>query len=192
MYDMYAFTKTKHGGNGLYNASDRLWWRDKDFVPPYKEPNGEDCYWARGNGWVVAALAKTLEALPKTDPHYEEYLTDFKNMIAALLPLQRKDGYDVSLHTRIILVEKFLEIVIYLWNVLGELITTSGGANLFVTIIRPERDVERMCSFRWEIRICTRYRQRTKDGQLYDKDKTPDFGDYGLGCFLFIGTELYR
>ena len=22
----------------------------KDYVPPYKEPNGEDCYWSRGNG----------------------------------------------------------------------------------------------------------------------------------------------
>ncbi|MDX1935700.1 MAG: glycoside hydrolase family 88 protein, partial [Flavihumibacter sp.] len=37
MYEMYAFTKYKHGGNGLYNAADKLWWRDKDFVPPYKE-----------------------------------------------------------------------------------------------------------------------------------------------------------
>ena len=39
-----------HGGKGLYNPADHLWWRDKDFVPPYKEPNGEDCYWSRGNG----------------------------------------------------------------------------------------------------------------------------------------------
>ena len=67
MYEMYAFTKYKHGGNGLYNQAEKLWWRDKDFVPPYKEPNGDDCYWSRGNGWVVAALAKTLEELPKTD-----------------------------------------------------------------------------------------------------------------------------
>ncbi len=40
-----------------------MWWRDKDFDPPYKEPNGEDCYWSRGNGWVVAALVRTLEFL---------------------------------------------------------------------------------------------------------------------------------
>src|SRR6185503_5533341 len=45
MYEMYACTKYKHGTNGLYNPADHLWWRDKDFVPPYKEPNGEDCYW---------------------------------------------------------------------------------------------------------------------------------------------------
>ena len=89
----------KHGGKGLYNTAEKLWWRDKDFVPPYKEPNGDDCYWSRGNGWVVAALVKTLEALPKSDPHYNEYLQDYKDMCAALLPLQRTDGYwNVSLN----------------------------------------------------------------------------------------------
>ncbi len=34
MYEMYQFTKTAHAGNGLYNADEHLWWRDKDFVPP--------------------------------------------------------------------------------------------------------------------------------------------------------------
>src|SRR5690606_18130945 len=65
MYELYNYSKTKHGGNGLWNPEDKLWWRDKDFVPPYKEPNGEDCYWSRGNGWVVAALVRTLDMLPK-------------------------------------------------------------------------------------------------------------------------------
>jgi hypothetical protein len=41
MYEMYAFTKNKHGDNGLYNQKEHLWWRDKDFDPPYKEPNGK-------------------------------------------------------------------------------------------------------------------------------------------------------
>eukprot|EP01035_Chromulina_nebulosa_P011750 gene11750-15680_t len=80
MYDLYAYTKYNHGGKGLYNSADKLWWRDKDFVPPYKEPNGEDCYWSRGNGWVLAALARTMQELPTSDPHYAEYLQDFKDM----------------------------------------------------------------------------------------------------------------
>lgn len=99
MYDLYSFAKYKHGDSGLYNPQDHLWWRDADFDPPYKEPNGEDCYWSRGNGWVVAALVRTLQQLPKNDPHYNEYLQDFKDMIAALLPIQREDGFwNVSLH----------------------------------------------------------------------------------------------
>jgi unsaturated rhamnogalacturonyl hydrolase len=56
MYQMYITSKTVLGGKGLFNPKDNLWWRDKDFVPPYKEPNGEDCYWSRGNGWVPENL----------------------------------------------------------------------------------------------------------------------------------------
>ena len=68
MYQIYTYAKTKHGGTGLYNPKDGLWWRDKDFVPPYAEPNGQNCYWSRGNGWVVAALVRVLEILPKNAP----------------------------------------------------------------------------------------------------------------------------
>jgi hypothetical protein len=64
-----------------------------------KKPNGEDCYWSRGNGWVFVAFARTLTDLPKTDPHYNEYLQDFKDMADALLKIQRSDGFwNVSLH----------------------------------------------------------------------------------------------
>src|ERR1019366_9705011 len=92
-------TKTLQGGHGLYHTEEHLWWRDKDFVPPYKEPNGQNCYWSRGNGWVVAALVRVLNTIPKNEPHYKEYLADYKNMMTALVPLQRTDGYwNVSLH----------------------------------------------------------------------------------------------
>ena len=98
MYDLYSFAKYNHGDHG-FGYRRELWWRDKDFDPPYKEPNGEDCYWSRGNGWVVAALARTLSLLPKTDPHYNEYLQDFTDMCSAVIKLQRADGFwNVSLH----------------------------------------------------------------------------------------------
>jgi unsaturated rhamnogalacturonyl hydrolase len=93
MHEMYLYTKLKHGTNGLYSTEDHLWWRDKDFVPPYKEPNGEDCYWSRGNGWVVAALVRTMEFLPKNSKYRKEYLTTLKEMLEALVPLQRTDGF---------------------------------------------------------------------------------------------------
>lgn len=72
---MYSSSRDEQG---LYNEDEGLWWRDKDFLPPYKEPNGEDCYWSRGNGWVVAALAKVLGDIPSDEPHrkvavYDEF-----------------------------------------------------------------------------------------------------------------------
>ena len=80
MYDMYMYSRDKHGDNGLYNPKDGLWWRDADFDPPYKEPNGEDCYWSRGNGWVIAALAKVLTIIPENAPHRGQYVSDLKAM----------------------------------------------------------------------------------------------------------------
>jgi unsaturated rhamnogalacturonyl hydrolase len=196
MYEMYAFSKYKQGGNGLYNPADKLWWRDKDFVPPYKEPNGEDCYWSRGNGWVVAALVKTLEALPKTDPHYNEYLQDYKDMLSALLPVQREDGYwNVSLHdanhfggtevsgtslfiygmawginNNVIDKKTYITSITKAWNAMTKESVHSDGKLGFVQGTGKE----------------------PKDGQPLGYDKTPDFEDYGLGCFLLAGTEIYK
>jgi unsaturated rhamnogalacturonyl hydrolase len=196
MYEMYTFTKNKHGDNGLYNQQEHLWWRDKDFDPPYKEPNGDDCYWARGNGWVVAALARTLEELPKNDPHYQEYLRDFKDMCAAILPLQRSDGYwNVSLNdpnnfggkevsgtslfiygfawgiNKGILDKKtYLPAITKAWNAMSKEAVHPDGKLGYVQGTGKE----------------------PKDGQPVNYDNTPDFEDYGLGCFLLAGTEIYK
>jgi len=196
MYEMYAFTKYKHGGNGLYNTAEHLWWRDKDFVPPYKEPNGQNCYWARGNGWVVAALVRTLQLLPKTDPHYNEYLQDYKDMCAAILPLQRADGF---------------------WNVSLADSSHFGGKELSGTSLFVygfawginngllDRKTFRPATIKaWEalVKDCVHdngflgYVQGTgkepKDGQPVSYDNVPDFEDYGLGAFLLGGSEVYK
>lgn len=196
MYDMYAYTKYRHGDNGLYNPVDHLWWRDKDFDPPYTEPNGEDCYWSRGNGWVVAALVRTLAELPPSDPHYAEYLQDYKDLLEALLPLQRADGFwNASLHdpenyggkeltgtslfvygmawginNNIIDRETYLPVVIKAWNALVKDCVHPDGKLGWVQSTGKE----------------------PKDGQPVTYDKVPDFEDYGLGCFLLGGSEVYK
>jgi unsaturated rhamnogalacturonyl hydrolase len=196
MYDMYAFTKYNHGGKGLYNPADHLWWRDKDFVPPYKAPNGEDCYWSRGNGWVVAALVRTLDMLPKTDPHYNEYMQDYKDMCKALLPLQRKDGtWNVSLHdsthfggkeitgTSLFVYgfawginnghldkKTYLPSVVKAWN---EMSKTAVHENGFLGFVQGTG-------------------KEPKDSQPVAYDREPDFEDFGLGCFLLAGSEVYK
>ena len=86
MYEMYAYSKYKHGDKGLYNPIDHLWWRDKDFDPPYKEPNGKDCYWSRGNGWVLVALARTLSMTPEYySSLYKQYANFCENYPGAPL-----------------------------------------------------------------------------------------------------------
>lgn len=195
-YEMYAYTKYRHGGNGLYNPKDKLWWRDKSFVPPYKEPNGEDCYWSRGNGWVVAALARTLEETPESDPHYQEYLQDYKDLLSALLPVQREDGFwNVSLHdptnfggkemtgtalfvygmaygiNKGLIDEKtYLPVVIKAWNAI---VKDSVQPNGFLGWVQGTG-------------------KEPKDGQPLAVNKEPDFEDYGLGCLLLAASEVYQ
>lgn len=195
MWDLYSYAKYKHGGHGLYNPGDKLWWRDKDFVPPYKEPNGEDCYWSRGNGWVVAALVRVLSILPESDPHYAEYLADYKDMMAAVLKVQRSDGFwNVSLHDaghfggkeatgtslfvygmawginhKVIDHNAYMPAVTRAWNALVRESLHKDGFLGYVQGTGKE----------------------PKDGQPVTYTSKPDFEDYGLGCFLLAGSEVY-
>lgn len=115
MWTLYAHTRDRQGG-GLFNAAEGLWWRDHHFSPgggppvvltraldqgmPPREsdahilsPGGRNVYWSRGNGWVMAALVRVLDELPATHSHRARYVADFKAMAAALLPIQRSDGF---------------------------------------------------------------------------------------------------
>lgn len=77
MWQMYSCSRNEIGGTGLFNAKEGLWWRDARFVKPYKEPNGKDCFWSRGNGWVYAALTRVLNEIPVNEPHRSDYIADF-------------------------------------------------------------------------------------------------------------------
>ena len=90
MHDLYTYTKDTLG---LYNYNEGLWYRDVNYKPPYATKTGQDCYWSRGNGWVVGAHARILQLLPVNDPHRNEYIQTFKAMAAALKDRQRTDGF---------------------------------------------------------------------------------------------------
>ena len=49
-------------------------------------------FWSRGNGWAAAALVQTLDSLPPTDPHKNEYELRFQQLADRLLELQQPDG----------------------------------------------------------------------------------------------------
>jgi rhamnogalacturonyl hydrolase YesR len=195
-YAIYQYTKTKHGGSGLYNPADHLWWRDKDFVPPYREPNGRNCYWSRGNGWVIAAMVRVLDVLPKDAPHRDEYETMLRDMSAALVAVQREDGFwNCSLHdptnfggketsgtalftyamawgvrNGVLPADKYRPVIARAWNAMATQAVHPDGVLGYVQGTGKE----------------------PKDGQPTTYDHIPDFDDFGLGCFLLAGTEVYR
>lgn len=90
LFQIFSYTKNIEG---LYSEQEFLWFRDKNYKAPYKTPNGQNCFWARGNGLLAAGLVKTLSILPKEAPHYQEYMDSYLELMIATMNLQRPDGY---------------------------------------------------------------------------------------------------
>ena len=197
-WKMYRYTRDVLAG-GLFNKEEGLWWRDKDFIPPYKEPNGRNCYWSRGNGWVYAALVRAMQDImdiPNYDEFLDEYKGDFIKMSEALKNCQRKDYFwNVSLHDESNFGGKELtgtSLFIYgmAWGIRHKLL----DSNIYLPIVAN--------TWNAMVKDCLHkdgflgYVQGTgkqpKDSQPVTYDSEPDFDDFGLGCFLLAGSEVYQ
>lgn len=76
----------------LYDKQEHLYYRDSRFFEP-REPNGKKVFWSRGNGWVIAGLARLLDDMPENYPDRPKYLTLFREMAERVAALQGQDGY---------------------------------------------------------------------------------------------------
>ena len=202
--DCYEWSRNVCGG-GLLNKKEGLWWRDKDFVAPYKESDGNNCYWSRGNGWVVAAYVKAISDIKQTKDYaknkevktfLKELEEDYLGMMRALLKCQREDGF---------------------WNVsLMSPVTYGGpetsGTALFLmgiswgirTGMLPAKTYRQAADKAWKAMSTVAihpngflgYLQGTgkqpSDGQPVTYTSVPDFEDYGAGCVLLGAVEYYK
>lgn len=81
----------------LYDKSDSLYYRDNEYKPnkektEKREKNGKKIFWGRGNGWVLAGLAKVLEYMPADYANREKFIQQFKEMAAKIKSLQADNG----------------------------------------------------------------------------------------------------
>jgi len=204
MYTNFNFIENVYGpSNGLYNATDHLWWRDTTFLSNYTASDGtkQKCYWSRGNGWAFVALARTMEVLPTNDLHYAKYLQTFQEMAAAIRAVQRSDGFwNVNLgytndypgpessgtacftygmawgiNHGYLDTNTYLPAVIKGWNALavGALHHTSDSTNGFLGYEQPSGS-------------------EPSSGQPVTYNSVPDFDDFGLGLFLLAGSQVYQ
>lgn len=65
----------------LYDSQERLFFRDATFLTKH-EANGQKLFWSRGNGWVMAGLARVLEEMPPDYPSRGKYIDQFRQMAA--------------------------------------------------------------------------------------------------------------
>jgi rhamnogalacturonyl hydrolase YesR len=58
----------------------------------YRHQPATDAAWGRGNGFAALGLALTLSELPRDHAGYAHALQSYRSLMAALLPLQNRDG----------------------------------------------------------------------------------------------------
>lgn len=75
----------------LYHPPAGLYFRDESYLD-MREANGKTIHWSRGNGWVIAGLARILEIFPREHSDYPRYEKLFREMSAAFLRAQQGDG----------------------------------------------------------------------------------------------------
>jgi unsaturated rhamnogalacturonyl hydrolase len=89
LYEYYSYADSI-----MYDPEEQLYYRDAKYVyPKHKSANGKKDFWARGDGWVFAGLAKVLQDLPRDAPHRELYLERYKAMAEAIVKSQQQEGY---------------------------------------------------------------------------------------------------
>ena len=71
-----------------------LYFRDGKYVyPKHKTANGQKDFWARGDGWVLAGLAKVLQDMPKTYKHRSFFVRKYVRMAESVAKLQQPEGH---------------------------------------------------------------------------------------------------
>lgn len=89
LYEYFAYADSV-----MYDSEVGLYYRDGSFVyPKHNILDGKKDFWARGDGWVIAAFAKVLTDLPKTDTHRNVYIDRYLAMAKTLQACQHPDGY---------------------------------------------------------------------------------------------------
>jgi unsaturated rhamnogalacturonyl hydrolase len=75
--------------DALYDEEERLFYRDSRFLAP---ADGRKIFWSRGNGWVLAGLARLLDDLPPEHATRTRYEALFRVMAERVVQLQPNDG----------------------------------------------------------------------------------------------------
>ena len=172
----------------LYDPAEGLFYRDSRFFSK-KTPHGSKVFWARGNGWVLAGLARVLEYLPQDYPSRPRYVKLFKEMSAAIVKAQQPDGlwrpslldpdevpigessgsafycYGLAwgINHGLLDAETYWPVVIKTWAALGSKVHPDGKLGAVQPI-----------------------------GESPDKVTDDSTEVYGTGAFLLAGSEIYN
>lgn len=174
--------------NYLYDKREKLYYRDSRFFDK-KEANGKKVFWSRGNGWVLAGLARMMQNMPNDFSHRKKYEKQFRQMAKKIAAIQQPDGswhsslYDPEtfnlketsgtgffcygiawgINNHLLSKKRYMPIVEKAWHAL-------------ITSVHPEGKLG--------------YVQPIGDKPVKAGYESTDV--YGVGAFLLAGSEVYK
>ena len=78
----------------MYDPEAQLYYRDAKYIyPKVKTASGGKSFWARGDGWVLAGLAKVLADMPSDYAHRDFFLRRFRELAQGVIRCQQEEGY---------------------------------------------------------------------------------------------------
>ena len=79
----------------MYDKDEQLYYRDAKYIWPKVKTacNGGKSFWARGDGWVLAGLAKVLSDMPADYKNRPFFLQRFRELAEGVARVQRPGGY---------------------------------------------------------------------------------------------------
>jgi unsaturated rhamnogalacturonyl hydrolase len=189
LYEYFSYSNSI-----MYDNDEKLYYRDAKYVyPKHTTVNGKKDFWARGDGWVLAGLAKVLKDLPKNDAHRDEYVTKYKGLAEAIKKAQQPQGY----WTRSMLDSAHAPgpetsgtaFFTYglLWGINNGLLNAKeyrpvvikSWSYLIKTALQPDGKVGYVQPIG----------EKAIPGQVVDQNSTSNFG---VGAFLLAACEMYR
>jgi rhamnogalacturonyl hydrolase YesR len=88
----FMATRFRQASLPLYDVSYGLYYRDLRFIDA-ESPNGEKVFWSRGNGWVLAGIARVLQDLPEDHVSRPWFENRFQEMAEAVACTQQPSGF---------------------------------------------------------------------------------------------------
>ena len=188
LYEYWMYAK-----NLMYDKEAHLFYRDGKYIyPKHKSTSGKKDFWARGDGWVFASLARCMDELPADYKYLDEFRQTYLEMAVAVAAAQQPEGYWTrsmldpdhapgpetsgtaffcygmlwGIRNGLLPKKEYLPVALRAWQYLTE------------TALQPD------CSLGYVQPIG----ERAIPGQTVDQKSTASFG---VGAFLLAAKEMY-
>ncbi len=189
LYEYYSYANSI-----MLDSSENIYYRDAKYVyPKHKTANGKKDFWARGNGWVFAGLAKVLQDLPLEYGQRPFFIKRYQEMALKIKVTQQPEGYWTrsmadpaqapgyetsgtaffaygllwGINNGLLNKNEYLPVAAKAWDYLYTIALQPDGKIGYVQPIG----------------------ERAIPGQVVDKNSTANFG---VGAFLLAASEMYR